>query len=159
MNAGERRRGRQALAMLRAGDRAGALAILAALFSHPWQPPESGDQLAFSFVASFTFRCERLGIDRLPIRDCLERRGAVWPSGRRRGVPKSPQCAACPIGQSLARAVPYRVRPPSQPPEVLPAAQRLAKMIHGLCLDLGEPLEPSPMQEAAELTPDDRILP
>jgi hypothetical protein len=101
-----------------------------------------------------TFRCERLKVT-MPIRDCLETRGAKWPSGRRKGCPKRRECQGCPVGDKNAQAIPgYAVRPPWQPAEVLSPSQRMAKRARDLAsIGYEEPVDV--LREAAALTPDD----
>lgn len=105
-----------------------------------------------------TFRCERLRCS-MPVRDCLEIRGAVWPSGKRKGCPKRRECQGCPVGEENAARVPaYPVKPPSQAPEVLPFSQRMAKRARALVgLEDDEVVRVDPMREAATLAcnPDD----
>jgi hypothetical protein len=107
--------------------------------------------------AATVFRCERLSCE-MPIRDCLENRADLWPSGGPKGKPKRIECVGCPQGEVNALLVPtYRTRPATRPPEVLPPAQRAARARADLeRLPVGGGL--CPMQEAATLTPDDRGL-
>jgi len=134
--------------------------LVCAQVPNPKPKPPPPHQLPLRLIGCSTewdlFMCERLHC-RMPVRDCLETRGALWPSGKRRGHPKRIECQGCPVGKANAERVPtYRVRPPWQPTEVLSASQRMAKRARALVvLDEHEAGSLSPLSEAATLTPED----
>jgi hypothetical protein len=65
---------------------------------------------------------------RLRLVVCLRRHVAVWASGAGKGAPLHPCCAWCHIGAARRAVATWFVPPaPWLPPEVLPAAQQLAK--------------------------------
>lgn len=156
MTESQRKRVKRAIAMIQSGDRSGAVVELRTLASRP--PPLRGSEAEQLVFAVVRFECPRLHLE-MPVRECLETRGAVWPSGGRKGTPKNPQCVGCGIGERFAYACPgIRLRPPSQPPEVLPTSQRMAKLARSL-VGLGPedtvrgPMDP--LTEASMLSRDD----
>jgi hypothetical protein len=138
------------IALNRLGDRAGVDRYLRQLKPRPKALTFRAEQVPLAFMLDCRFRCDRLD-GTFRVRECLERRGAVWPSGKRKGAPKSPQCQGCRVGEAFAACFPgLELRPPSQAPEMLRGRRALTIVMdeapHGYC----------PMAEAATLTPDDR---
>jgi hypothetical protein len=131
-----------------------ALALVAALGSapHPFHvAPVAGPLESLDLV-----ECPRL-IVTLPAARCVDRHVARWPSGRRKGTPKWPTCAACPLGAAYrARLSGYVPPRDSQPAEVMDNAQRAAKMRWAITHLEPEMEERDPLREAALMTPDDR---
>lgn len=110
-----------------------------------------------------TFRCDRLRCS-MPVKDCLDRRARVYPSGGSaggrggpRGRPVHHECQGCPVGEANARAVlGYIPRLSTRPPEVLPLSQRMARRARQLVgLEDGEPVQVDPLRLASSLTKDD----
>lgn len=148
---------RRALLRLRArivlGDRAGALREIDAEIERR-EPPIDPAQTMFVVMR---FRCLRLNAT-MSVKECLEKRGAKWVTGGRRGAPMSHECVGCETGNRHEWLCPgIRLRPAKEPPAVMPASQRLAKRARALtdpdcrvCADM------DPLREAAMATPDDR---
>lgn len=100
------------------------------------------------------FVCPRLHVE-MAVRECLETRGSVWASGGRKGAPKRHECKGCNTGEAFAWACPgIQLRPPQDPPAVLPASQRMAKRAMALVVLGAQDMDP--MREAAMATPDDK---
>jgi hypothetical protein len=147
---------RRARVFLQAGDRSGALAILRAL-ERPAPRRQVAEQLALMLILDTTFRCDRLDIDELRVRDCLTRRSRVWPSGGGRGspAPEAERCVGCPVGASFAAQLPGFEPPPSRmAPVVLSIQQRIARDRAGLGM-LGRARGEDPLTTVARMTPDD----
>jgi hypothetical protein len=109
MNASERREVRRARALLKAGDRSGALVALGRLDSPARRIAESEGQTMFPFVV---FRCERLGGEIVPVHVCIARQAAsdaqANRTNRERGcVSDYPSCvtALCEVGRHIREAV------------------------------------------------------
>ena len=137
---------RRARLLLLSGDRAGAMAMLNAL---------EGLSVDGSATLDSIFRCDRLHIERLRIKDCLIRRSRVWPSGGGRGSP-APQalgCVGCPVGQAFATRFSEFKPPPSNfPLSNAPYAVRARrKEIESSLMRRME----DPLRIAAGMTPDD----
>lgn len=146
-----RRTLRRLRAMIATGDRSGALKVIDVEIERGLTPMDPR-QLLFAVMR---FECPRLHVT-MPVRDCLERRGSVWASGGRKGSPKRLECQGCELGEAFAFACPgIRLRPPTDPPEVMPASQRLAKRARTL-VDPGMRVDMDPIREAAMATPDDK---
>jgi hypothetical protein len=97
----------------------------------------------------------------LMVEACLRRHTGMWPSGRRRGAPRWPFCAACPLGALHLRRAPwYRAPPPSQPAEVLSPVQlaardRWRRSFLRVPPVLG-PDDVDPLRVASDMSPEDR---
>lgn len=148
MREAERRELRRVKVLLRAGNRTEALAALDAIVSPPKRKAPPLEQLVLACVE---FTCERLRSP-MQVGECLRRRGDVWPSGGRKGKQKNLECRGCQQGDFNAWACPGVVlRAPSQPPEVLPSSQRMAKRARALVTwEEGDALS-----EVAAMTPTD----
>lgn len=160
MRPDEVRRAQKVEARIRAGDRAGALAEIRPL-AHPPQRrrPEPVEQLCLAVVLSLPFRCERLNVEAMPVRDCLVRRSRQWPSGGGKGspAPAATACQGCPVGLSFAVRLPsFRPPPSTLAPEVLPRSQAMARRARVLAgLGPEEPVSLDPLRVASGMTPDD----
>lgn len=106
-------------------------------------------------------RC-RLGGTLFAVR-CADLQSARWPSGQRKGSPKHLQCVGCTLGARYLSRMPWYTPPKdSQPAEVLSPSQRRAKrrgrpdIEPDMDTDTGDD---NPLRLAANMTPDDRILP
>lgn len=162
MRSSDRRMVRRAIALIRSGDVAGAVATLRPLLREPSVTLAGPvEQLVLDLVL---VEC-RIG-GTLPLRDCLTRRSRRYASGGRagagggpRGQPVNLECKGCPLGESYAQRAPGFVPPPqSRPPEVLPPAQRRAKF-RAIAENLTPALQATqddPLAIVASMTPDDR---
>jgi hypothetical protein len=152
----------QAKVKVKAGDRAGAVALLDVVLTgirerkrrRKTSTAANVQQLAF---AALSFHCEAYDVDITAV-DCIQRAKKVYPSGGRKNSPCWRQCAACEQGKAVALACPgIEIRPASQWPDVLPASQRMAKRAKALVANYepGETWSMDPMKEAATMSPDD----
>jgi hypothetical protein len=155
MRAAERRHVRRAKALLRSGDRAGALAELTAL--EATSATSRARALPEQLVMALTpFHCERLQLD-LVVGECIDRREDAYRSGRRAGARKHLECQTCAVGQAWRARLPgYHARAPSNPREVLSPQQRKAKA-RRTAASWREEDGCDPLAEAASLTPDDPV--
>lgn len=153
----ERQELRRVRAMVQTGDRAGALSALRAMEERPPSRDMGESQLLLMLALETGFRCDRLNVDEMRIRDCLVRRSRVWPSGGGRGsaAPAATACVGCPVGAGWAARLPSFVPPKSTlAAEVLSPSQRAAKRA-AWSEPTEESLRTDPMRDAAQLTPDD----
>jgi hypothetical protein len=116
----ERREIRHVLALVQTGDRTSAIACLRALAAEP-VIAQIVDQLALPILLGTTLRCQRLGVDRMSVADCMHRRSRIWPSGAGKGSPTedASRCEGCPIGEGIARQLPYYQPAPSTIPRAM----------------------------------------
>lgn len=129
-----------------------AIEFLEATIAPPPPHPEPPAQCLAPDAVRFV--CPRLHIE-MPVRECLEKRGLKWVTGRRRGAPRSPECIGCETGEAFAWICPgIRLRPPSEPPAVMPLSQRLAKRASALATPCAY-AESNPLTEASDMTPTD----
>jgi hypothetical protein len=117
VNASERKRIREAISEMQRGDRSAALTSLRRLVCQV-TIHATWSQLKLPIVLDQTFRCERLNIDAIRVRECLYRRSRVYPSGNRKGAPQDVAltCVGCEVGAALAAQLPGYVPPPSTQP-------------------------------------------
>jgi hypothetical protein len=157
MHATERREIARVIAMLRSGDRSGAITALRALRTPRPRPAQAqpGGQIPLLPPALLRFRCEVLSLD-MAVGDCIDRREDAYRSGRRAGARKHLECQGCAVGQAWRAGLPeYQAREPSNPREVLPPGQRRAKARRASAS--WEDAGCDPLAEAASLTPDDPV--
>jgi hypothetical protein len=109
MNTAERREVRRARALLKAGDRAGALVALGRLDAPARRCADLGGQTIFPFVA---FRCDRLDGEVIPVHVCVARQAAsdaqANRTNRERGQASDyPSCVTslCATGRAMREAL------------------------------------------------------
>jgi hypothetical protein len=158
MHAAERREIGRVIAMLRSGDRSGALEALRTLRTEPPRRalPQAVAQLPLLPPEMFRFHCDVLSLD-LSVGECIDRREDAYRSGKRAGARKHLECQGCVVGQAWRAGLPeYQAREPSNPREVLPAGQRKAKA-RRTAASWREEDGCDPLAEAASMTPDDPV--
>mgnify|MGYP003466026943 FL=1 len=152
----ERQDVRRARLLIRAGDLPAALRMLLALEAVPPIPTHvDPGQIALPLALYYPFRCERLRVT-MRVRDCLDRRSRIWPSGGGRGCLRHAECLGCPVGDGHAAGLPYYSPPPSTlAPAVLPPGQRRARDRWMREHETTDGATVDPLVEAAAMTPDD----
>lgn len=117
MKKAERDELRRVAAAVQAGDRERALLMLRSMVQVAVYTGCSS-QMYLPIILIQTFRCDRLNANAMRVKDCLDRRSRIWPSGNAKGAPteQSQVCQGCGIGAYFAERLPMYEPPPSAIP-------------------------------------------